>query len=146
MEYQINSFICKFNELWSLGQQTKLSIQSDQGRASMRLELDLGPSSRTHSFHRNGPSRQRRRERRSENRDYNSTTEINANNLGETAAVVIETAENVDTYVTKNTEKVINTTEAPRANNATKNTETGTTSPVETAAVVIDTAEKQISL
>ena len=120
MEYEINSFVCKFNELWSRGEQTKLSIQSNQGRASLHLELDLGLSSRTHGFNRNGPSRQRRRERRTENRENNSTknTEIHANNPVETTAVVIETAENADTSVTKITEKVINTT------------------------VVIDTAEK----
>ena len=141
MEYQINSFVCKFNELWSLGENTNLSIQSHQGRASLCLELDLGLSSRTHNFSRNSPSRQRRRQSRTENRDKNST-EINANNPGETAAVVTDTAENAGTSATKITEEVINITNAPRANNATENTETGTTNPAETAEVGINTAEK----
>jgi hypothetical protein len=72
-----------------------LSIQSNEGRASLHLELDLGLSSRTHSFNRNGPSRQRRCEHRTENRNNNSTenTEIHANNPVETAAEVIDTAE-----------------------------------------------------
>ena len=115
MEYQINSFVCKFNELWNRGEQTKLSIESNEGRLSLHLELNLGLSC-AHIFNRNGPSRQRRRERRTENRANNSAenTEISTTNPVETAAVVIDTAEKADIPVTNITEKVRNTTKAPR--------------------------------
>ena len=113
MEYQINSFIHKFNELWNKGQQTRLSIESKEGRASMHLKLDLGLS-RAHIFNRNNPARQRRRERRAENR-ANSTAENIETGITspvESTAVNIDTTKKTDIPVTNITEKVINTTKA----------------------------------
>ena len=103
MEYQINSFVFKFNELWNRGYQTKLSIENNEGRASLHLELDLGLS-HAHISNRNGPSRQRRRKCRTKN---------GANNSAENTE--IGTTKPVET-VAKSTEKVINTTKAPKKN------------------------------
>ena len=66
---EIDSFIWKFKKLLHSGMNAKLEIKSEAGKAVVTLtaEVDVHPQHRVQS--RNGPSRQRRREKRAAERE-----------------------------------------------------------------------------
>ena len=73
---EIDSFILKFKHLWRAGYDAHLNIDTHAGQAWVGLHVRLGQAQGPHheDDHRNGnkakngPSRQRRRERRAESR------------------------------------------------------------------------------
>ena len=72
MAYEIDSFVQKFKNLWHAGRNASLCIKSVGGKAHVDLSVELGEASRTAAHHfrsRNGPARQRRRDRRAAARE-----------------------------------------------------------------------------
>ena len=72
---EIDSFICKFKQLLHSGMNAHLDIKTEAGKAIVTLtaEVDVHPHHRVQS--RNGPSRQRRREKRAAAREAAETLE-----------------------------------------------------------------------
>ena len=75
MDPEISSFIFKFQNLCRAGKDAKLSFSSNKGRTTVNLNLELGsppPLPGQHPLHvhpqkhRNGPSRERRRQKRAD--------------------------------------------------------------------------------
>ena len=72
MAYEIDSFVQKFKNLWHAGRNASLCIKSVAGKAQVDLSVELGEAPRPPAHHfrsRNGPARQRRRERRAASRE-----------------------------------------------------------------------------
>ena len=68
---EIDSFVVKFKNLWHSGRNATLTIKSKAGKAEVTLQAELGDAPHPpaqlpnhHRVSRNGPARQRRRQRR----------------------------------------------------------------------------------
>jgi hypothetical protein len=78
---EIDSFIAKFKSLLLSGRNATLQIKSQAGKAEVNLCVELGDVSHPpaqhphHQWHRNGPSRQRRRLRRAAEREAEKVAE-----------------------------------------------------------------------
>ena len=88
--FELDTFVSKFRNLWQAGQKACLSVESNNGKATVTLRLDLdapdGPGQHVHHQRqpkRNCTSQQRRRERRAAVR---IAEEAAANNLPEEAS------------------------------------------------------------
>ena len=106
MADKIDSFVLKFKNFWSSGQNANLVIQSNAGKASVTLsvcDLHVPEHVQERILSRNGPAKQRRRERRAAAKK--ATEEVAADNR--------ENAEVID--LNKGTEKVET---KPKENNA----------------------------
>ena len=71
---ELDSFFLKFKNLWQAGWNAKLSLKSNEGKAEAHLSVELGDAPVIQRS-RNGPSRQRRRERRAAARKAEKATE-----------------------------------------------------------------------
>ena len=89
---EIDSFIVKFKTLLLSGKKSTLVIKSNNGKAEVSLDVELGevippPHHRGHGS-RDGPSRQRRRQRRAAAREVQKTE--NENYMAAEATIVDE--------------------------------------------------------
>jgi hypothetical protein len=115
---ELDTFVKKFKDLWKSGIGAHLDVDTYAGEAWVGLRVRLGhaPGPPHHQVHqqsreksRNGPSRQRRRERRAQERNQIEAEETsraeaeNANTVNETDSVGAETEESVN----KVTEEVV---------------------------------------
>ena len=112
---ELDSFICKFNQLWHAGLTAHLDLDTHAGSTWVGLHVQfghvaLGPShqhqqpDQHHSSHKVGLSRQRRRARRSAAREKMSTTAAAGKAVEGSVVECVETKEN--TEETDFTEKV----------------------------------------
>ena len=94
---EIDSFVLKFKHLLSAGRNACLKVESNAGKAIVTLQADLGdlppiphiPPQGYHQRSRNGPARQRRRQRRAEARDAHAAV-IVAEQVSDAANVTEE--------------------------------------------------------
>ena len=94
VQWELDSFYFKFKNLLSLEKDATLTLKSEAGRASVTLSFDLGhvfsgDDQLPPSGPRNGPSRQRRREKRAAARNE----KLSAENVG---TKDVESAEEVE--------------------------------------------------
>ena len=61
---EIDSFICKFRSLLLSGKNARLEIKSESGKATVNLTAEVEIPAKPSYKARNGPARQRRRDRR----------------------------------------------------------------------------------
>ena len=90
---EIDSFIVKFKTLLLSGKKATLVIKSDKGKAEVSLNVELGevhppPVHSRYPGFRDGPSRQRRRQRRAAAREVQKTE--NENSMAAEATIVDE--------------------------------------------------------
>ena len=76
-QLELDSFYVKFKNLLRAGKDASLTIKSESGRAVVSLSVDLGHVFSEPGLHhpqqpRNGPGRQRRREKRAANRKWDA--------------------------------------------------------------------------
>ena len=96
-EYEINSFICKFRELWGAGIESHLNMDSQAGNAWMNLSVNLGPFqglplSKKHQ----SPSRIRRREKRAAGFTFSEHSEKSSEEPSVNNSSAIGVVENED--------------------------------------------------
>jgi hypothetical protein len=110
---ELDSFVLKFKNLWQAGRNANLSIKSNGGKVEVHLSVELGdaPFVTSHGHiprSKNGPSRQRRRERRAaahagtraaEQANIDQDTAVEASN-GSTGSEILSTVNIV--YATEN--------------------------------------------
>ena len=94
-DLELDSFYVKFKNLLYSGKDANLTLKSEAGKASVILSLDLGPvhGGHGHLFQqrsRNGPSRQRRREKRAADRAVKEHEEALNQELAEEATDNVE--------------------------------------------------------
>ena len=90
---EIDSFIVKFNTLLLSGKKSTLVIKSNNGKAEVSLDVELGEVIPPPVHHRgHGPSRQRRRQRRAAAREVQKTE--NENYMAAEATIVDEVNQN----------------------------------------------------
>ena len=103
MAHELDSFLCKFKNLWNTGRHVKLTMEAKAGKADVTLcirDLEcpfLPPTKRS----RNGPAQQRRRERRAKEREV-AAEATNSKSTGEVAFEdkVVEAKEKTEENVT----------------------------------------------
>ena len=95
--YEIDSFVRKFKALCQAGRSASLNLSSNAGKASLNLRVDLGAlhdgPHHPPNHSRNGPSRQRRREKRAAARVVDAEEAVAALSVEERE--VLEIAEEV---------------------------------------------------
>ena len=73
MVHETHGFVKKFKNLWQAGRNASLTNKSSAGKAQVELSVELGEATpvaahgshqKMHNLSRNGPARQRRREKR----------------------------------------------------------------------------------
>ena len=112
--YELDRFYFKFKNLLFAGKDASLNMKSEGGRATVTLSLDLGHvHDQRQQFHRsrNGPARQRRREKRAASRSEKEHNTVQQPQADAEIAItdVEETSDSVEAE--KASEKVVESVE-----------------------------------
>ena len=85
MAHETHGFVQKFKNLWQAGRNASLTNKSSAGKAQVELSVELGEATpvaahgshqKMHNLSRNGPARQRRREKRAAERKAAAGTDV----------------------------------------------------------------------
>ena len=129
---EIDSFILKFKSLLQAGRNASLTVKAEAGKASVSLHVNLGdvlpPEFLQQHRHgsRNGPARQRRRERRATARKEKAKSAVEANEVVE-LEVVEETSTDSTTHDTTEAIGLEVVEEIASSSNVTEASEFGAT-------------------
>ena len=116
MDSELESFLTKFRGLWNSGFDAHLELESHAGQAwvSLRVRLGHAPGPVQHPRHfahqnrtRNGPSRQRRRERRAEARRLATEEAVLVDGENAEEAEDRQVADKADTNLSEAAVKVV---------------------------------------